>query len=83
MTARFILSDYVQEAMALAEYDKLEDGTYAGRIPECTGVVAFGVTLRECQGNLHETLEDWIWLGLRFNHSLPVIANIDLNREPK
>lgn len=82
MNARFILSDYVQEALALAEYDKLEDGTYAGRVPSCTGVLAFGQTLRECEDELRSTLEDWILVGLKLDHELPVIAGIDLNRRP-
>src|SRR5271167_706138 len=42
MAARYVLSEYVQQAMAEAAYDKLEDGTYAGHIPACQGVVAFG-----------------------------------------
>jgi predicted RNase H-like HicB family nuclease len=79
---RFVLSDYVEQAMAHALYDKLEDGTFVGRIPLCQGVVAFGATLRECEEELRSTLEDWIWLGLKLNHPLPVIAGIDLNKEP-
>jgi predicted RNase H-like HicB family nuclease len=79
---RFILTDYVNQAMANAVYDKLEDGTFAGRIPLCKGVVAFGTTLRECEDELRATLEDWIWVGLKLGHSLPVIAGIDLNQEP-
>ena len=78
----FVLSDYVIEALALATYDKLDDGTYAGRIPSCVGVIAFADTLRECENNLRSTLEDWILVGLKFNHPLPLIAGIDLNREP-
>nr|WP_236117198.1 hypothetical protein [Hassalia byssoidea] len=46
MTVRFILSDYVEQAVAQAVYDKLEDGTLPLKIPECKGVVAFGLTLR-------------------------------------
>jgi predicted RNase H-like HicB family nuclease len=65
-----------------ATYDKLEDGTYAGRIPTCKGVVAFGSTLRRCEDELRSTLEDWILVGLKLGHSLPVIASIDLNKEP-
>jgi predicted RNase H-like HicB family nuclease len=68
--------------MAQAEYDKLEDGTFSGRIPACQGVVAFGATLRQCQDELRSTLEDWIFVGLKSGHSLPVIAGIDLNKEP-
>ncbi|MEJ5311082.1 MAG: type II toxin-antitoxin system HicB family antitoxin [Anaerolineae bacterium] len=82
MATRFVLSDYVEEALAQAVYDKLEDGTFAGRIPPCVGVIAFGDTLRECENNLRSTLEDWILVGLRLNHPLPLIADIDLNLEP-
>jgi predicted RNase H-like HicB family nuclease len=62
--------------MAYAIYDKLEDGTFAGRIPQCKGVVAFGATLRECENELRSTLEDWILIGLKLGHPLPVIAEI-------
>ncbi len=82
MVVRFILTDYVTRLMAHAAYDKLDDGTYAGRIPECKGVIAFGTTLRECEEDLHSTLEDWILLGIKLRHPLPVIAEIDLNKEP-
>jgi hypothetical protein len=33
MVKRYILSDYVEAAMGLAVYDKLDDGTFSGRIP--------------------------------------------------
>jgi len=83
MTIRFILTDYVNQALAHAVYDKLEDGTFAGRIPSCKGVVAFGTTLHECEDELHSTLEDWLLVGLKLGHPLPVIAGIDLNKEPQ
>jgi len=82
MTVRFILTEYVTQLMAHAVYDKLKDDTFAGRIPLCKGVVAFGATLRECESELHSTLEDWILVGLKLNHPLPVIAEINLNKEP-
>ena len=82
METRFVLSGYMEEAMARAVYDKLEDGSFAGRIPDCTGVVAFGATLRECEHELRSTLEDWILVGLKLGHPLPVIAGFDLNKEP-
>ena len=82
MAVRFILTEYVNQLMANAVYDKLEDNTFAGRIPQCKGVLAFGHTLRECEDELHSTLEDWILVGLKLSHPLPVVAGIDLNREP-
>lgn len=83
MSVRFILSEYVEKAMAQARYDKLDDGTFAGRIPSCKGVVAFGVTLRKCEEELRSTLEDWILVGLKLGHRLPIIGGVNLNRELK
>ena len=82
MIVQFVLTDYVNQAMAYAIYDKLEDGTFVGRIPPCKGVVAFASTLRKCEDKLHSTLEDWILVGLKLSHPLPIIAEIDLNKEP-
>ncbi len=82
MTKNYILSEYIEQAMEQAEYDKLEENSFSGRIPSCKGVIAFGPTLRICQDELHSVLEDWILVGLKLSHSLPVIAGIDLNKEP-
>ncbi len=73
MTGQYILSDYLENALAQAEYDKLEDDTFFGRIPSCKGVAAFGATLRECETELRSTLEDWVLVGLKLGHSLPVL----------
>ena len=83
MNANYILSDYIDRAIGEAEYDKLEDNSFAGSIPSCKGVVAFGSTLRECEAELRSTLEEWILLGLKLGHSLPVVDGIDLNKEPE
>jgi predicted RNase H-like HicB family nuclease len=77
-----LLSGYLDQAMAEAEYDKLEDGSFAGSIPSCTGVLAFGATLRQCEEELRSTLEDWVLVGLKLQHDLPILAGIDLNRRP-
>jgi predicted RNase H-like HicB family nuclease len=77
-----ILTGYIETALSHAEYDKLEDETFSGRISACKGVIAFGKTLRECEHELQSTLEDWILVGLKLGHSLPVIDGYDLNREP-
>ena len=81
MAVRFILADYVSQLLAHTVYDKLDDSTYSGRIPQCKGAVAFGATLRECEEELHSTLEDWILIGLKLGHPPPVIAKINLNKD--
>ena len=78
----FTFSDYIERAMRRAVYDKLEDGTFSGRIPECKGVIAFQSTLRACEDELRSVLEDWIFVGLKLGHELPVIESIDLNIVP-
>ena len=76
----FPITAYIEAALELASYDKLEDGSFAGEIRKLKGVAAFGKTLRECEGELRSTLEDWILVGLKLGHKLPVLAGIDLNK---
>ena len=77
MEGRAILTDYVEAALAQAEFDKLEDGSFAGRIPAAQGMVAFADSLRGCKQELRSTLEDWMLVGLRLGHPLPVVDSID------
>ncbi len=74
-----MLTVYIQKAMSKAVYEKLEDGTYSGEIPNCPGTIAFGSTLFECQRELQFALEDWLVNGLRHGDKIPVIGGIDLN----
>ena len=76
----FPITTYIEAALELAQYDKLEDGSFAGEIPRLKGVAAFGKSLRECENELHSTLEDWILVGLKLGHKLPVLDGIDLNK---
>lgn len=80
---KFLLTDYINSALFLAEYDKLDDGSFVGRIPKCKGVIAFGDTLRECEEELKSVLEDWIYVGFKLGHRMPVINGISLNRRPR
>jgi len=75
MAAQFIISEYITSALVQAEYDKLDDGTFVGRIPACKGVIAFGSTLSECENELGSTLEDWLLVGFKLGHALPVTAS--------
>lgn len=79
---QFILTGYIENALSQAEYDKLEDGTFSGCIPSCKGVIAFGNTLRGCEDELRSTLEDWVLVGLKLGHSIPILSGYDLNKEP-
>ncbi len=75
MSKRYVLSEYVERAMEQALYDKLEDSSFSGRIPACPGVIAFAASLKECEEELRSTLEDWILVGLKLRHPLPLIVS--------
>jgi hypothetical protein len=65
MSDRFILTDYVESAMAKAELERFEDGSYGGRIPQCTSVVPFAETRDACESELRSVLEDLDTSGLK------------------
>ena len=74
-----MLINYVEAAMRQAKYQLLEDGTFYAEIPGLQGVYANAETLEACRELLQEVLEGWIILGLRLQHSLPIVDGIDLN----
>jgi len=76
-----MLIEYINEAMAKAVYDKLEDDTFSGKIPKCQGVVAFGETLYQCQEELKSSLEGWLIVKIRHGDKLPVMSKINLNKK--
>jgi predicted RNase H-like HicB family nuclease len=77
-----MLTDYIERLMRKAVYDKLEDGSFSGRIPLCPGVIAFGRSLSSCQQELQESLEGWMLVKLRHGDPLPILGRINLNRTP-
>ena len=74
-----MLIDYINKAMSKAQYDKLEDDSFSGIIPQCPGVMAFGMTLFECQKELESVLEGWLIVKIRHGDTLPVIDHLDIN----
>jgi predicted RNase H-like HicB family nuclease len=76
-----MFTKYIHEALKLAKYKILEDGTYYGDIPGFRGVLANADNLEECRDELQEVLEEWLILGLRLGHDLPEANGISLIAE--
>lgn len=75
-----MLTDYINAAMEKARYEILpEEEGYFGGIENLKGVWAHADTLEACQGELQEVLEEWIIMGLRMGHQLPILDGIDLS----
>jgi predicted RNase H-like HicB family nuclease len=75
-----MLIEYINKAMSKTTYDKLGESSFAGKIPQCPGVVAFGETLYKCQQELGSSLEGWLIIKIRHGDTLPVIGRINLNK---
>jgi predicted RNase H-like HicB family nuclease len=78
----YVLTACIEAAMTLANYDKVEDGSFAGEIKRLPGVMAFGKTLKQGETELRSTLEDWILVGLRLGHQLPKLVGVHLSDFP-
>jgi len=76
-----MLIRYLQAAMRRAKYEILQDGTFYGEIPDFQGVFANADNLEDCRQQLQEVLEDWLVLGLRMGHTLPIVDNISLTAD--
>jgi predicted RNase H-like HicB family nuclease len=76
-----MLIEYINKAMSKAIYEKLEDGTYSGKIPQTPGLIAFGETLYQCQEELKSALEGGLIVKIRHGDKLPVIEGINLNKK--
>ena len=76
-----MFTDFVTDVMQrLAQYELIDDGApYYGSIPGFRGVWAQGETLKECEENLREVLEEWLLLKIRKKQVLPTTRKYDLN----
>jgi predicted RNase H-like HicB family nuclease len=74
-----MLTAYINEAMARANYKILEDGTYFGEIPGLSGVWANESNLEDCRRVLQEVLEEWLLLKLRENEDIPSLGKVKLS----
>ena len=75
-----MLTAYINAAMGKARYEVLPDQEgYFGTIDGLQGVWANADTLEACREELREVLEEWIVLGLKMGHVLPVMNGIELN----
>lgn len=78
-----MLTDYIREAMRLAQYELMENGRFFATIPALKGLWAEDATLEACREELQSTL-DWIMLKLRFGDTdFPVLGGIDINPKPE
>ncbi|PJE73713.1 MAG: HicB family protein [Candidatus Terrybacteria bacterium CG10_big_fil_rev_8_21_14_0_10_41_10] len=65
-----MLSEFINKNLRNAKYKILDDGGYFGEIAGLSGVWAYAKNLEDCRKELHEVLEDWLFLKLRDRESI-------------
>lgn len=71
---------YINAAMKKAHYEILPNHEgYFGKIENLQGVWANADSLEACREELKEVLEEWVLLGIKMGHTIPIINGIDLN----
>lgn len=73
-----MIRQYVEEALRIAWYDKLEDETFYGEVPRLRGVLATGETLEECRNQLAEVVEEWVLVRVAKGLSVPPLGKIEV-----
>ena len=64
---------YVEAAMRLATYERIEDGSIFGSIPGFAGLWASAKTEDACRRELRDALEGWITLRTASHTPLPPV----------
>jgi predicted RNase H-like HicB family nuclease len=75
----YMLTEYVQKAMASAVAEKTEEGEYVASIPGIQGPWASGKTRKEAKEELRPVFEEWLVLALREDEELPELDGASLN----
>lgn len=57
-----MLMEYMNAALDIAQYKRLEDGSWFSEVPPLQGVWANAPTVEECRKELLEVIEEWILL---------------------
>ena len=70
------VEEYVEAAVGLARFEKLEEGNVYTEIPGFRGVWAEGQTRAQAKAELHDVLEAWIELRIERGLSLPEVRGM-------
>lgn len=75
----FSLSQYVEAALALAEYSRDEDGVVIGEVPGVAGFFAQGDTFEDARANLCDVIEGNVMLALQLGLEIVPVAGVSID----
>ncbi|MBI4674849.1 MAG: type II toxin-antitoxin system HicB family antitoxin [Chloroflexi bacterium] len=74
----FRLSEYVEAALKLAEYERDEDGGVVAQVPNASGFFSQGDTFEEARENLRDAIEGVVILALQLGWQVPEIEGVTI-----
>jgi predicted RNase H-like HicB family nuclease len=74
----FSLWRYIEAALALAEYERDEDGVVIAQVPNASGFFSQGETFEEARTNLRDAIEGNVLLALQLDLEIPSIEGIQI-----
>jgi predicted RNase H-like HicB family nuclease len=78
---QFSLRDYLERALALAEYERDENGMFVARVPNTDGFYAQGNSVEEARHELTDVIEGNIILALQLGFEIPKLPGIDFTEQ--
>ena len=73
-----MIQEYINKALAVADYKILDDGTWFADIKPLSGVWANGESIEETRQALIEVIEEWLLLKLKDGDEIPVLDAVEV-----
>ena len=73
-----MISKYIDQALARARYERLEDGTFCGTVTGLRGVMALGRNIERCRKQLAEVVEEWILVRVARGLDVPKLGGVSV-----
>lgn len=77
----FSLREYVDAALAHAEYERDENGIVVAQVPGASGFFTQGESFEEARVNLRDVIEGNVLLALQLGFDIPAIQGITIEEQ--
>ena len=77
----FSLADYLEAALACAEYEQDEDGLIVASVPGAVGCYSQGESHEEARTNLMDAVEGNVLIALQMGGEIPSIPGVEVKTE--
>jgi predicted RNase H-like HicB family nuclease len=77
----FSLMRYVDTALALAQYERDENGIVIATVPDASGFFAQGDSFEAARSNLRDVIEGNVLLALQLNLPIPPMPGVTIEEQ--